>query len=140
MYDGTRTEESSRETDLVNRFDTSIKVHRFTGRFDTTILQRDEAALDPPYVGEFTAGPGSFLYDIRMADAQGERVVPHYTPFRQVFCPVTRAWEVPHDMPPQRFYIIDAIKSGAVDDAADDIMVGQASVGMVASREVGGLS
>jgi hypothetical protein len=115
---------TSTERDLVNRVPGKLQISRFIGRLArlgvvTTPIATDEAINEEqpfPRVQELVAGnpetvwfPSaleSFL-TITMRDSRANDNVPVAVPFRQVFEPESRAWECPHELEENGYYIAE---------------------------------
>lgn len=140
----------STERDLVNRAGKQIRVHRFIGR-----LLRQDIALDPsgaaaylknaeqvfptvegtrsdtPSSRFFANAVDSFL-TITVRDSGSNDNVPVAIPFRQVFEPEAREWEVESDLEPSGYYTVEL--NLAVPAIIDSTI--QPSIAMIGSYEV----
>ena len=115
---------TSTERDLVNRVPGKLQISRFIGRLArlgvvTTPVATDEALNEEqpfPRVQEVVAGNpetvwfpsalDSFL-TLTMRDSRANDNVPVALPFRQVFEPESRAWECPHALEANGYYIAE---------------------------------
>lgn len=130
LFSFSEDRDQSRETDLVNRFNEPLRIHRFVGRWFTF-----EPLNNFGHEADNT-GP-SRLVQVRMVDSRGEPVIPQFTFFRQVFSAVTRSWEVDYIVPPQTFYIVSARRLASGPPPFEDAnKLGQGFISMVTTREM----
>jgi hypothetical protein len=124
---GTELTIQSGELDLVNPFDTPMHVQRFSGHlYSLGAIQVLESVATRPQETQTK---------VQMWDSLGHQVVREVgTRFRAVFESNYKTWEVPHDLAPHAYYIIQ-IATGSVDLSV--IQTGVLfQIGMVGDREV----
>lgn len=146
----------SKETDLQNVFDQSIRINRFVGRINgfyfTASTPREAGAPGPGLVGPFTeftdsscSGqinahngylPGSDKVLCGMTKSTGTPTIAPNTPFRLAFDGMTRSWELDDVLAPRGYYIAQV----EVDPPSENIDHAQApvyiAIGMHAERTV----
>lgn len=106
-YAGADTD-SSKETDLLNPFDTDLRISRLIGRFNLY------SAVTSTNASRF----GANLMRVRVALSNGDPLVRTPTPFQQVFAQEGRAWEQRNTiLKPQQFFQVFVDKE-AVSDAS----------------------
>lgn len=126
--------DSSTELDLVNPNTEVLHLQRFVGR---TLTVGSEGILEEAEPGYF----GSQTLLVRMTDSYGRPVVRSFTPFRDVFTPLTRSWELDNgaDLDPEAFYRVD-LKVNAITldpgQANASNASAQAFISMVGWREL----
>ena len=115
---------TSTERDLVNRAPTDLEISRFVGRLlrlgvsgnplGTGVVQQNAERVFPsveetisgqPTTEWFPGAVDAFM-TVTVRDSRANDNVPIALPFRQVFEPETRAWECPHTMEPNGYYIV----------------------------------
>ncbi len=121
--------DNSIELDLVNSNPEPLNLQRFVGR--TLALTASGAAGE-----DFPRSFGSQYLTMRMTDSYGRPIVRNFTPFRSVFCALTRSWEMENgaQLDPEAYYLVN-LKLGAIGLAASGT-IGQAMISMVGWREL----
>lgn len=121
--------DASIDLDLVNANPEVLNIQRFVGR--TLVLNADGS-----YSEDQPQSFGSHYLSARIVDSYGRPIVRTYTPFRSIFCALTRSWEMDNcaTLDPQSFYIVNLKKDATV--VLTEGASGQAFVSMVGWREV----
>ena len=123
-YTGADTDQS-RETDLLNSFDTDLHISRLIGRF--TVFSATAAS-------NFST-IGSQLLSTRITLSNGDPLVRTLTPFQQIFGEDGRAWEQRNTiLKPKQFFQV-YIEKQATSDTAPEALI-QPYVSMVGYREM----
>ena len=116
---------SSTERDLVNRAPAPLQISRLVGRLlrlgvsgnplGTGVVQQNAERVFPsveetisgqPTTEWFPGAVDSFL-TVSVRDSRANDNVPVALPFRMVFEPETRAWECPHELEQNGYYIVE---------------------------------
>lgn len=141
---------TSTERDLVNRVPGTLQVARFIGRLmrtgvtgtppGGTAVQTNAEQVFPTVEGAYSALPSSDWFPnavdsfakITIRDSRANDNVPVALPFRQVFEPQSRAWECPHEVEENGYYIAQLTLTvpGVTSDASI-----QPAVAMIGSWE-----
>lgn len=87
----------STERDLVNELKTPLRVRRFTGRISSTFATTQLWDVIPTI--------NAYLLTVQMRSSGGVPTVRRDTPFELVFDAETAAWECPHVLPPEGYWI-----------------------------------
>jgi hypothetical protein len=115
----------SRETDLLNPFDSDLLISRLIGRYN---LFNATGSTN-------TSRFGAPLMDVRVSLSNGDPLVRTDTPFQQVFGMEGRAWEQRNTiLKPKQFFQVFVTKR-ATSDAATDSTI-QPYVSLVGYREL----
>lgn len=136
--------DQSTELDIINPFDTPLKLQRLTGRCQFQDSNRGgNLYIDEGYNGA-TSGPtpGEEMLSVRIFDSNGRPIVRNATIFRSVFSTITRSWEMDNGavMDPESYYRVLLTKAAPLAGASSDPVFCQAFVGAVGWREIGGLT
>lgn len=135
--------------DLVNKSGGPISVRRFVGRLLRTFPADASKAIFDAVVspqtlaipfGDITVPIDAFL-TVVANDSRGNAVVAAGAnnlgaPFRLVFEPTTRAWEVPHHLEPDDYYLFKLTLSDTTPDAAILGTSVQPAIAMIGYQEV----
>jgi hypothetical protein len=140
---------TSTERDLINRTPGTLYISRFIGRLlrlgvsgvplgGATVVQNADRvfpSVQEGVSGQLSSGwfPGavdSFL-TVTMRDSRANDNIPGAIPFRMAFEPESRAWECPHTLEENGYYIVQLTLSNP---AQDDASV-QPSISMIGSWE-----
>lgn len=141
--------ETSTERDLVNRAGKKLHVHRFVGRLlrqnvellpGATAYLKNMEQVFPTVQGSESDTPSSRLFanaldsflTLTIRDSGSNDNVPVAIPFRQVFEPESREWEVESDLEPSGYYTAELTLS--VPAIIDSTI--QPSIAMIGSYEV----
>lgn len=120
--------DTSRETDLLNPFDSDLRISRLIGRFN----------FFGATLSNNTSRFGAHLMDVRVAMSNGDPLVRTPTPFAQVFAQDGRAWEQRNTiLKPKQFFQVFVDKLAVADvtaNAADSTI--QPYVSIVGYREL----
>lgn len=122
----------SSESDLVNTNPEVLHIQRFVGR--TQILRVAGTSSE-----NLPQSFGSQYLLMRMTDSYGRPIVRNYTPFRSVFSPLTRSWEMSNgaELDPDSFYRVFLRKDlTSLAGGGDTGAVGQAFISVVGWREL----
>jgi hypothetical protein len=142
---------TSTERDIVNRTPSILHVHRFIGRLlrlgvsgnplGTGVVQQNaekvfatvEGGISDQPTSEWFPGAVDAFMTATIHDSRANDNVPVALPFRQIFEPETRAWECPHELDENGYYIVQL--SLAVPTVLDAQV--QPSIAMIGSWEGG---
>ena len=115
----------SRETDLLNPFDTDLLISRLIGRFNLfgATLDTNESRF------------GAQLIDVRVSLSNGDPLVRTDTPFAQVFGQEGRAWEQRNTiLKPKQYFQVFVTKNATADVSEQSTI--QPFVSLVGYREM----
>jgi hypothetical protein len=121
----TADSDTSSETDLLNPFDSDLRISRLIGRFNVFLSNTQINA------SRF----GARLLSVRASLSNGDPLIRTLTPFQQAFGEDGRAWEQRNTVlkPHQYFQIF--VDKAATTDTSDDSLI-QPYVSLVGYREV----
>ncbi len=132
VFDNTNTDtDTSNELDLVNRFNSPLRINRFTGRIDQFANVIGPWGLANTHSDVLFNQLGSRFLSVRMTDSRGEPIIPNPTLFRQAFCGPTRTMDVDFIMEPKTFYKATLDRSVSTEINNPPTLYGQAFIGMV---------
>ncbi len=139
LGDGSVQTDSSAEDQLLNPFNVPLQIERFVGRYmhfnPEIVIQGATGVVEEIFdlVGVDTMDA---LLAIRMTNSLGDPIVRINTPFRAVFDPLTRSWEIPHEMAPLAYYKAYLTTGGPVMDTGyTSTQFGIAQISMVGYRD-----
>lgn len=126
--------DSSTDLDLVNPHIEPFNIQRFVGRTLTVDGTGSMHESTPLFFNEQTL-------NVRMADSYGRPIVRSFTPFRSVFTPLTRSWDMDNgaQLDPESFYRVDLRVDPITTDPFNPVFAltaGQAFISMIGWREL----
>jgi hypothetical protein len=133
---GFPVQQTSTETDLVNSFDETLILQRFTGR---ALMYNNANPKLSDETGQPLSAWANAALEVRMIDSHGRPIIPNFTNFRAAFAGMTRSWEMDKSqmMDKRSYYIATVNMQDLGDPASDtDAFTLQAAIGLVGWREI----